>query len=613
VTRKSKVQKTRKKSPRSSPPARPALPSVDPTPLLWYAAGALLIALAVVGVYWNTLDNEFVSFDDRKYIYENEFVIGDGGLGAIWGDLVNKKPKLHYNPVTYTSFWIEYQLVGPFPDPKEVEGAMGQPAHPLIHVDQMVLHAINACLVLLVLRALGVSFPVSLFTAFFFALHPVNVASVAWMAERKNLLSGLFLWTSLLLYVNHRRLVDRSLAYKKGLLQWLYVAALAAFALALLAKAAALVLAPVILITDRLLDRKWSWAAVRRATPFFILGLFSASMVTARERLIAKSWEEVPGLYRPFIAVAAVLAYVATMLWPVRQAIIYPRWEVSLANPRYWISIVIAAGAAYLIWRYRKWLGDTWLWGLGLFLLTVAPILGLKPFIWTQFAFHSDHYMYFGSPGVLLMIGLLLERFCRPTRTVSGPDGETTQRIWNRARVSAVGFLCVLALVGCGWRVTQQNKAWAHNKALWSHNIEIAPDTMVARMNLGNHYFRHGEYELALEQYREFARIRPDWARARRSCGRAARNLGRHDEAIDYFRQAAEMFEAKNPRSLGMRRELADYLTALKRYEEALEEYETLLERNASEPDKLRRIIEQLKKRIYSKPPPVSELSPDER
>ena len=99
------------------------MPPVDPTPLRWYWLTALLIAAAVVGVYWNTLGNEFLTFDDRKYIYENELVIGEGGLGAIWGDLFNERPKLHYNPMTYSTFWIEHALVGLEPldvDPQTV-------------------------------------------------------------------------------------------------------------------------------------------------------------------------------------------------------------------------------------------------------------------------------------------------------------------------------------------------------------------------------------------------------------------------------------------------------------------------------------------------------------
>ena len=92
------------------------MPPVDSTPIRWFFLSAVLIAVAVVGVYRNTLGNEFLTFDDRKYIYESDLVVGDGGLGAIWGDLSNRTPKLHYYPLTFTTFWVENQLVGLEPE-----------------------------------------------------------------------------------------------------------------------------------------------------------------------------------------------------------------------------------------------------------------------------------------------------------------------------------------------------------------------------------------------------------------------------------------------------------------------------------------------------------------
>jgi hypothetical protein len=579
----------RRKAPRAS--ALKGLPPVDPTPLRWSWLTALIIVITVVVAYWNTLGNEFVSFDDRKYIYQNELVVGDGGLGAIWHNPLDEKAKLHYYPLTFTTFWIEHALVGLEPPDVEPDAVMGKAAHPLYHVTQMLLHAINACLVLFVLRALGVRFATAVFTALFFALHPVNTASIAWMAERKNLVSALFFWSSLLLYLNHRRLAERSRPYARRKLPWLYVAAVLAFALALTAKAAALVLAPIIVITDRLLDRRWSWESVWRASPFFLLGMIAARITAMHEALIAKSWEPVAMWARPLIALAALVHYVTKMLVPVRQALIYPRWEVSLSNPRYWIAVVVTGAAAALIWLHRKWLGDQWLWGLGLFLLTIAPVLGLKHYIGMQFAFVSDHYMYYGSPGVILMIALLLERWCRSTAEAAAPDPLPG---WRRNRLIAVATLSLVALVGCGWRVVQQNRTWHDNQTLWAHTIEISPDAAIARMNLGNHYRRHGQHELALEQYKEFARIWPDYVRAWRSSAQAARRLDRPDEAMEFYRTAIDLADAKNPRSHSIRKEYADYLRSQGRRTEALAEYEILLQRSPPNVEEIRRIVKQL-------------------
>jgi hypothetical protein len=554
---------------------------MDSTPLRWLWACALVMAVAIVGVYWNTQGNEFLTFDDRKYIYENEFVIGDGGLGAIWGDLTNKKPRLHFNPMTYTTFWIEHQLVGLEPPDVDPEQVLSRAAHPLYHRTQMVLHAINACLVLLAIRAIGVSFPVTVFTALFFALHPVNVASVAWMAERKTLVSGLFFWGAFLLYVYHRR--------RKGGTPWLYIGAIAVFGLALCSKAAAMVLAPVVVVTDRVLDRRWKWESVGRALPFFAMAVTMAAITASREAFIAKSWTPTEVIHRPFIAVSALVHYVMKMLLPVKQAIIYPRWEESLGNPRFWISLAIVIAAAYLIRRYRNWLGDFWLWGLALFLITIGPVLGLKHFIWMQFAFVSDHYMYYGSPGVLLMFGLLVEKWFRPSGEGAKPRPE---------RLAVVAVACLIALAGCGWRVVQQNRTWKNNEALWSHTLTISPDCALANGNLGNSYFRHDRFEEALERYKEWVRIEPNFARARRSCARAAKKLGKVDEAIEYYQAAIAIAESKSPRSWSIRAEYADYLVTIRQYDRALAEYEEVLRRSPPNPAPIRQRVEQLRQAL---------------
>ena len=176
-----------------------------------------------------------------------------------------------------------------------------------------------------------------------------------------------------------------------------------------------------------------------------------------------------------------------------------------------------------------------------------------------------------------------------------------------------VAALSVVALVGCGWRVTQQNATWHDNQTLWAHTLSVAPDTMIARMNLGNHYTRHGQHELALEQYTEWTRVRPDFARAWRDRARANRRLGQHDAAVANFRQAVAVAEVKFPNSWSMRKELADYLRTLQRWPEALTEYEALLE-NSSVPEAQAQEIEtraaQVRQALLTWEPPVSPVDP---
>ena len=577
------------------------MPLVDATPMYRWWIAVLAIAIATIGVYWNTLDNEFLTFDDRKYIYESELVTGDGGLTAIWGDFRTEEPELHYYPLTFTTFWIEHALVGLSPPDANLDEAAGHPAHPLYHWTQMILHAINVGLVLFALRALGVRFVPALFVAAFFALHPINVASVAWMAERKNLVSAVFLWLSLILYVYHRRHAVESSSYTKRKVPPLYLAAVIAFALALCAKGASAVLAPVLIVTDRLLDRRWSWRSVARAVPFFILGFIIADLISRQEASIAKAWSPINSGLRPFIAMSAVVHYVTKMLVPIRQAIIYPRWAESLLEPRYWISLVVVIGAIFVIRRYRRWLGDHWLWGLALFLLTVAPVLGLKHFAWMQSAFVSDHYLYYGAPGILLMIALFLEKACR---------GDSDSG-WSSGGGIVVIVLSLAALAACGGRTVQQNRVWQNNVTLWVHNIRISPDAIIPRLNLGNYYFGQKEYEKAMEQYKEWTRAHPGFALAWRSRARAAYRLNRPEDALDYYQRAVAAAEKKNPRSWSIHTEYARYLQSLGRLEASLIEYEAILNKEPPNADTIEDSVQRLRRQLSTSEAPVRSEAED--
>jgi hypothetical protein len=339
-------------------------------------------------------------------------------------------------------------------------------------------------------------------------------------------------------------------------------------------------------ITDRLLDGRWTWKSVARSVPFFVLAAGIAAITTTREQSIAKSWDSVDLSLRPFIAVSAIVHYVTKMLLPIHQAIIYPRWSESLWTPRYWISLVVVAAAAGLIWRYRRWLGDHWLWGLGLFLLTVAPVIGLKDFIWMQYAFVSDHYMYYGSTGVILMVGLLLEKWCRQPAS------------FRRSRVATAGALSLVALAACGWRTVQQGATWKNNETLWTHTLTISPDCMIARLNLGNLRDRQGDLERALAEYKEMARIDPTFARAWLSCADVTRRLDRPEEAIQYYRTAVAAVEAKSPRSWSVHTQYADYLRSLGRNPEALAEYQAILRKRPPNAAAIQRAIQEIQEAV---------------
>lgn len=526
----------------------------------------LTIFISVFTVYWNTLGNEFVSFDDRKYIYENDLITGGSGLTAIWTDLWNKHPKTHYYPMTFTTFWLENQLAGLEPSSFDKDKVIGHAAHPIFHVNQMLLHTVNSILIFLTLIRLGAGFWPSAFTALIFALHPVNVESVSWISERKNLMSAMFFWLSLLCYIKYRQRNTKTDSPK------LYIISILLFLFALLSKSATMVLPPIIIITDRLLDRHWTWSSVKRSIPFFILSILMIYVTISREAFIAKSWEPLAIWIRPFISVAAIVHYVVKIFLPVNQALIYPRWAETLAEPRYLISLAAALTAFWLIWKFRKQLGDLWLWGLALFLITIFPIIGLKNFVWLQFAFVSDHYIYLGSAGIILMAGLLLYRWCLK----EPEDGKDVLQLDPR-RFAAAGCLTLLLLIGCGFRTVAQNRTWKNNLTLYSHILTVNPNCFIASDSLGNHYSQKKDYSTALTYYQKAAAIKPTFIKIKYKCGRMLMLLKRPEEAFPWFKEAVHMANSRNIRSWRLHTYYADCLYSLGRLDEAIKEYHYIL------------------------------------
>ena len=518
-------------------------PMIEPlAPTDWWARWALaaMVALSAVVVYWNTLENGFVSWDDGDYVYQNPLL--QGSLGSIWGELFKEDKHEQYYPLVFTSFWIEHKFVGT--EPK------------LYHATQIALHAINSMLWLFVLRWLGVSLPAAALTAALFAVHPVNVASVSWVTERKNTLSGLFFLLSLLLYLQHRR----------GGRAWRHWASLASFQLALFAKTAVVILPALLIVGDRVLDRNWTKSSIRRAVPFLALAFIMAMITIGVEGEQSKSGKPVDPALRPLIACAAIVHYVGKIVWPANLLPIYPRWPESFGEPYYWLSAAALVVVAVLLVRFRKPLGDRAMWCLALFLLPLLPALGLKHFNLMQFSFVADHLMYLSAPGLFLAAALVVERLVRLADHVAVGFG-------RGAVIAAV----VLVL---GWLTIRQNRVWQNTETFWQYTLKGNPDCVPGNINLGNHYKRASKFEKALPYYRAAARLLPDHLNSPRFYAQCCRELGRHDEALEWYQEAIRRGEKKSPRYVAIHLEYASYLRVLKRPSDAREVYYTVLRKD---------------------------------
>jgi len=425
---------------------------------------ALLTALAAAVAYLPALHNDFVSWDDPGHITENEDVAAPDGLRRIWNPWQTER---QYYPLVFTSYWLEYRAWGLNP--------YGY------HLTNLVLHAVNAALLIAVLRLLGVKPWVAWLTAALFALHPINVASVAWATERKNVLSTLFYLLSLACFIRRMR----------GGGWLLYAASLLLFAAALLSKTASVTLPVTALLCDRLIRRRWSARSLVAVAPMIVLGL-AAGIVTHRvEAGIARvSMVPLEPVLRPLVAAGAMWFYVGKILVPVHFPAVYARWDVAGNWRPFAAALLGVLAAAAAAWRWRRRIPAHVGWGLGHYVVAVSPMLGLIPFNYTQFSFVADHFVYIPAIGLFLALA-------------TGADLARARLGRTRAAfVAATVPAClVLALLGaCTWR--QCATVWKNAHTLWEHTVRLVPRSSVGHYSLGNLYRREGRWADAAEQYR---------------------------------------------------------------------------------------------------------------
>ena len=466
---------------RPSPSARD-LPDPKPRPGKriaappWHAyvcAAALVSATAAA--YLPALHAEFIRWDDREYVSENQLLRSAGGLKEIWTPLTGKLPQ--YYPLTFTSYWLEYRLWQLTPSG--------------YHVTNVVLHAINAVLVLQLLRALGASPWIAFGAAAVFALHPVQVESVMWVTERKNTLSACFYLLAFLLYLRHRR---------TG--RWgAYAACVALFGCALLSKTQTVSLPITIAFTEWLLQRnnRLSRAAgpavAARLAPMLMLALLSAWLTTAVERQMMVSWVRLPALpERVLIAATAPWYYLACFLAPFDLAPIAPKWVVSVADPRWWAGLVVSVMVAVLVWRWYARIGAMLLWGGAEFFIALIPGLGLVPFTYQHYSYVAMRFLYLSCVGGGVVLAALAD-------WVAGTG-------WTRRRY-AVAAAGVTVLAGYALLTRYEAEHWQTNLSFWRYAVARNPDSYPPNINLGLHYESQKQWPDALHYYQRAYELRP--------------------------------------------------------------------------------------------------------
>jgi tetratricopeptide (TPR) repeat protein len=497
--------------------------------------GLLLVAITLIayGPAWHA---GFI-WDDDAYLTQNPLLTAPDGLRRIWFSLDSPS---QYFPLTYTMFYMERGLWGLNPAG--------------YHLVNLLLHAANALLVWRVLGRLRV--PGAWLAAAIFALHPVQVESVAWITERKNVLMGFFFLLTLWAWIEF---IDE----KTGRPWRFYLLALVFYALALLAKTTACTLPAALLLILWLRKMPINWRRLAQVAPFVAMGIGMGLVTLWWERHHQDTQGklfDIGLVERVLIASRAVWFYAGKLLWPANLMFSYPRWTISASDPRAygWVLATAALGAA--IWRARRWAGRGVEVAAAFFAATLSPVLGFIMLYTFLYSFVADHYQYLACIGPIALaaagikIGLgrvaagkpfLEPALCAALLMTLGAltwkqcgmyaDAETLWQTTLRQNPNSW-----MARNNLGIAVLQEGQA-DEAIAYFQKSLEINPNFAPALNNLGIGFFQLGRTNEAITQFQKAVQIEPDFAQAHSNLGKIFFQLGRMDEAIAQFQKAVEM------------------------------------------------------------------------
>lgn len=501
-------------------------------------AFAFLLIAATLLAYAPALRGDYL-WDDDRYLSRNPFLVNADGLRQIW---LRPGATDQYYPLVFTTFWLEKRAWG--------DATLGY------HLVNVFLHAGSAVLLRSILRRLGI--PGAGLAALAFALHPVHVESVAWITERKNVLSGFCYLASLFFYCQFAGLQADGRAPGTGAACSRsryadYGWSLLLFTCALLSKTVTATLPGAILLITWWKHGRLRWADVAPIVPFLVLGAVAGLVTAGLEQkhvgAVGPEWH-LSAIERTLIAGRALWFYLGKLAWPTNLCFVYPRWTI---DSHQWEQYVLPASALLLpvmLWLLRDTLGRGALVAALFFGGTLLPALGFLNVYPMRFSFVADHFQYLASLGPIVLVAAWIVG---------------ANRRW--LRVSA--YACIALLAALTFRHSQVYRdsatLWTNtlkkNPGAWlAHNnlgillsqpqqreqsiehfrsaIRLNPQFFEAHYNLANRLRDEGQVESALAQYREATRIRPDYVDAHYNLGCLLETLNRLDDAASSFQSA---------------------------------------------------------------------------
>ena len=491
----------------------------------------LILAVVTILAYQHAWHGGFL-WDDDAYIINNELLTAPDGWQRIWFSLDSPS---QYFPFTYSTFRIEHALWG-----LDTTG---------YHWVNLLLHVGNALLVWAVLARLKV--PGSWLAAAIFALHPVQVESVAWITERKNVLMGFFFLLTLLAWI---AFVD-----KRSRRPWMfYCLALISYVLALSAKATACTLPAALFLILWLQKKPITMRRFIQIVPFVVLGIGMGLLAVWWERYHQGTNRGVFTFLSPMerilVASRAVWFYLSKIFWPSNLTFIYPRWNISPADLIDYIWLLAGIAACAAIYFIRRYFGRSVEVAAAFFVATLTPVLGFIMLFTFRYTFVADHYQYLACIG--------------PIALASAGIVALSDRFTLYRAVIVSGALLVVASFGTlTWR---QAATYSDIETLWRTTLARNPECWMAHTNIGIVFLQQGKIDDAIAHYRLAWQMQADSWDAEYNLGTALVAKGQVDEAILHCERAVGM----RPTDPDAQVSLGNALLQKSRIDEAIAHYQ---------------------------------------
>jgi len=532
---------------------------------IYIGLSLLFISLFTFLVFSNTLDNEFVNYDDDRFVYNNYII-----KNISWEntkEIFTSFTRTQYFPMVIFSHALEYAIVGLDPH--------------LYHLNNLILHILNCLFVFWLIYLLSGNISASTIGALLFGIHPLHVESVAWIAERRDTLSTFFFLGALIAYCLY--LTRPRWKY--------YYLTFFSFVLSLLSKPMGVTLPFILLLFDYRYSRTFDKKSLVEKIPFFILSIIFSLLAIVGQELAGGlgAKELISFTSRLLMAGRSIIFYLSKIVWPTGLSATYPYpCDISILMPSILISLlllgVIATGVVYSK-RYTKEIA----FGALFFLITLLPLLDIIPKAGIDFA--ADRYMYIPSIGLFYLAGLGWDRLYR----------------WHitQEKIKKVGLILLL-IISIGFYsflAFKRNDVWQDSGSLWQdaiskypgialhHNnlgafyllkgesdaairefkraLELQLDYADAHNNLGLYYGQKGEYRKAIVELKKALALKPDYVPAHNNLGMCYHGLGLFQEAISHYKKGL----AIQPNDAEIHNNLGDSYLAIGRIDEAAHEY----------------------------------------